>query len=524
MEFLMIPELNVMNPIIAMALNPIDISILVLYFIGVLIMGFYFATKSKTTEEYFVAGRSYKGWVLGISMLSTTISSITFLAFPAAAFALDWRLAVNYITWPIGMIFAVIFFIPFFRHGRATTAFDYLDDRFGPLACLYGVASFIILELMRLGMVLYLVGLAVSSLTGLPLNTVIIIVGLIIACYTVVGGFEGVIWTDVIQAFILWGGGIACIVLIVMDLPGGFFQIIDVGAANNKFYMGAMNFDLGKRTFWTMFILGVVASIGNFTTSQHVVQRYIAAESTREARKSAIIGALLSVPTWLAFFFIGTALWVYYHVNPNPAVASMEADKVFPYFIQHNFPVGITGIVLAGVFSAAMSSLDSSINALSTVTITNIVRRYLAPDRDEKYYLRWARIIGCICGGIMIAGAILFGMLPYQESVVNLQTIVFSVFGGAFISFFLLGFLTTKVHYAATMIALVTSIIVNLFLALNTLGWLPKVLQISVHAYWVSTIVNTCFIIVAYSVSLIWGKQKKDLDGLTVWTVEKTAS
>ncbi len=516
--------LNHFFPPFALALNPIDTGILILYFLGVLGMGFYFATKSKTTEEYFVAGRSYKGWVLGISMLSTTISSVTFLAFPAAAFALDWRLAVNYITWPVGMIFAVMFFIPFFRHGRATTAFDYLEDRFGPLACLYGVVSFIIMEVMRLGMVLYLVGLAVSSLTGFSLNAVIIVVGLIIAAYTVIGGFEGVIWTDVIQAFILWIGGFICIVIISLDLPNGFFQIFDVAAANNKFYMGSLSFNLGERTFWTMFILGVVSSIGNFTTSQHVVQRYIAAESTREARKSAIYGAFLSVPTWLTFFFIGTALWVYYHVLPDPKVAGMEADKVFPYFILHNFPVGITGIVLAGVFSAAMSSLDSSINALSTVTVTNLMRRYMAPGRDEKFYLKWAKLIGCICGALMIGGAILFGMLPYMESVVNLQTIIFSIFGGAFISFFMLGFLTTRVHYAATMIALAVSIIVNVFLALNSLGWLPESLQISLHAYWVSVVVNACFVVVAYTVSLIWRKQEKKLDGLTVWTVEQKDS
>ncbi len=517
----MVSMLSNLNLPMAVIMHPVDISILVLYFIGVLGMGFYFATKSKTTEEYFVAGRSYKGWVLGISMLSTTISSVTFLAFPAAAFALDWRMAVNYITWPVGMVLAVVFFIPFFRHGKATTAFEYLEDRFGPLACLYGVVSFIVLEVMRLGMVLYLVGLAVSSLTGLSLNLVIVVVGLIIAAYTVIGGFEGVIWTDVVQAFILWIGGFTCILIIVFDLPGGLSQILNVASENGKFYMGSMQFNLGERTFWTMLILGIVSSVGNFTTSQHVVQRYIAAESTREARKSAIYGAFLSVPTWLTFFFIGTALWVYYHVNPNPAVAQMEADKVFPYFILHNFPVGLTGIVLAGVFSAAMSSLDSSINALSTVTITNIVRRYVAPGRDEKYYLRLAHIIGCVCGALMIGGAILFGMLPYMESVVNLQTIIFSIFGGAFISFFLLGFLTTRVHYAATLIALGVSILINIYLALNSLGWLPDALKISMHAYWVSVVVNACFMVVAYSVSLIWGKQQKNLDGLTVWTVGK---
>lgn len=505
---------------LAMTLNPIDASIVGLYFIGVLVLGFYFASRSKNTEQYFVASRSYSGWVLGISMLSTTISSITFLAFPAAAFALDWRMAVTYMVWPIGMFLAAAFFIPFFRHGRATTAFEYLDDRYGPIAALYGAISFIILELLRIGLILYLVGLAISSLTGVSIVPVIIIVGLIIACYTVVGGFEGVIWTDVIQAFVLWFGGILSIGLLIMKLPGGLGQIIEVGAENGKFYLGSMDFNLSERTFWTMAILGVVASIGNFSTSQHVIQRYIAAKSTREARKSAIIGAFLSVPTWLAFFFIGTALWVYYHVIPDPEVTAMAADQVFPHFILHNFPVGITGLVIAGVFSAAMSSLDSSINGLSTVVVTNIIKKYFAKEKDERFYLNWARIIGCISGAIMIIGALIFNMLPENESIVNMQTIMFALFGGAFLGFFLLGFLTKRVHYGATLVALVAAMLLNLYFVFNTLGWLPESMQMPVHAYWVSIFVNLFFILVAYGVSLVWRQQKKDLTGLTVWTTE----
>lgn len=275
------------------------------------------------------------------------------------------------------------------------------------------------------------------------------------------GGIEGVIWTDVVQTFLLWGGGVLCLVLVVTKLPGGFGQVFEVGAANGKFHMGDMEFDLARRTFWTMLMLGLWDSVGNFSTSQHVVQRYIAAKSTREARKGAIVGALLSVPTWLFFFFIGTALWVYCHVNPDPQVAGMEADRVFPYFILHNFPVGVTGVVVAAIISAAMSSLDSSINGLSTVTVTNIMRKHLAPGRDERLYLRCARVVGCACGVIMILGALFFRMLPNNESVVNLQYIIFALFGGCVTSFFLLGFLTTRVHYASTMIALATSIVLN---------------------------------------------------------------
>lgn len=503
-----------------MTLSPIDTSVVVLYFAAVLALGFYFASRSKNTEQYFVASRSYSGWVLGISMLSTTISSITFLAFPAATFALDWRMAVNYITWPIGMLLAISVFIPFFRHGRATTAFEYLDDRYGPIASLYGAISFVVLELLRIGLILYLVGMAVSSLTGFAIVPVILVVGMVIASYTVIGGFEGVIWTDVIQAFVLWLGGILSIGLIIMKLPGGLGQIIEVGAENGKFYLGSMDFNLNERTFWTMFILGVVASIGNFGTSQHVVQRYIAAKSTREARKSAIVGAVLSVPTWLAFFFIGTALWVYYHVYPDPKVAAMESDQVFPYFILHNFPVGLTGIVIAGVFSAAMSSLDSSINGLSTVIVTNLLKKYIAKGKDERFYLNWARIIGCISGAIMIGGALVFNLIPNNESVVNMQTIMFALFGGAFLGLFLVGFLTRRVHYAAILVALVAATLLNLYFVFNTLGWLPESMKIPVHSYWVSIFVNLFFVAVAYGLSLVWHRQGKDLTGLTVWTTE----
>lgn len=505
---------------LAMTLNPIDASVVVLYFVAILALGFFFASRSKNTEQYFVASRSYSGWVLGISMLSTTISSITFLAFPAATFALDWRMAVNYITWPIGALLAISVFIPFFRHGRATTAFEYLEDRYGAVASLYGAISFIVMELLRIGLILYLVALAVSSLTGFAIVPTIIVVGLVIACYTVVGGFEGVVWTDVIQAFVLWLGGILCIGLIIIKLPGGFRQIVEVGAENGKFYLGSMDFNLTERTFWTMFILGVVASIGNFGTSQHVVQRYIAAKSTREARKSAIVGACLSVPTWISFFFIGTALWVYYHVNPDPQVAAMEADKVFPYFILHHFPVGITGLVIAGVFSAAMSSLDSSINGLSTVIVTNIVKKYLAKGRDERFYLNCARMIGCICGAVMIIGALVFNLIPNNESVVNMQTIMFALFGGAFLGLFLVGFLTRRVHNAAVLVALVAATLLNLYFVFNTLGWLPESMQIPIHSYWVSIFVNLFFVIVAYGLSLVWNRQRKDLSGLTVWTTE----
>jgi SSS family solute:Na+ symporter len=505
---------------LAAAIHSLDITVVAIYMLGILGMGFFFARRNKNTDHYFVASRSVKGWVLGISMLSTTISSITFLAFPAAAFALDWRMVVNNLMWPVGMILAVIFFIPFFRRGKATTAFEYLDNRYGPLASLYGAITFIILEVLRMSVILYLVSLALSSMTGFPVVSVILVVGVVVGCYTVAGGIEAVIWTEVLQAFVLWGSGILCLILIVTKLSGGLGQVFEVGLANGKFHMGDMDFDLARRTFWTMIMLGLWDSVGNFTTSQHVVQRYIAAKSTREARKGAILAGFLCVPTWLFFFFIGTAMWVYYHVNPDVKVAGMQADRVLPYFMLTNFPVGCTGLVVAGIISAAMGALQASVNGQSTVTVTNIIRKHLIRGRDERFYLRCARVCSCVFGIIMILGALLFRMLPNHESVVNLQYIMSSLFGGCVTSFFLLGFLTKRVNYVASMISLLASIFLNTYLLFNSLGWLPESLQVTVHEYWVNMLVNFVFVVIAYILSAIVSRQRNDIRGLTVWTVD----
>ncbi len=498
-------------------LSILDLGIICLYFLGMIAIGIYFSRKSKSTEDYFVGGRSYPGWVLGLSMMSTTISSVTFLAFPAAAFALDWRMAVNYITWPIGMIIAILFFIPFVRGSGMTTIFDYLERRFGRLACLYGVVLFLLSEFIRLGIVLYIIGIAISSLLGFSLPWVIVVVGATIAAYTVIGGFEGVVWTDVVQAGVLWLGGFLCIGLVLAEL--GWHDAFATAWNNGKFSMGPMDFNLNERTFWTMMILGIVASVANFTTSQHVIQRYQAARDLREARRSAAVGALTSMPTWLLFFLIGTLLWSFYHLNPDPVLEGATAEEIFPHFIRTQFPTGVKGLVLAGIFAAAMSSLDSSINAISTVTVTNLLRRW-KPDHPEAYYLRMAHLVGIACGAWMIICALGFTRMHSQESVIDMQTTIFSLVGGAFLGIFLIGFLTTRVHYKAALVGIVVSFLANIYLGLGTLGALPKCLCLPVHSYWTSTFVNLIFCIVAYLYSLVRPQKTESLQGLTVWTTK----
>jgi len=459
-------------------------------------------------------------------MFATSISSVTFLAFPGAAFILDWRQVVQNLTLPLIAVLAILVFIPFFRRGRATSAYEYLEERFGPLLRLYGAINFILLQFVRLGTVLYLVSIPVQILTGTSIIWVIVIVGLVVAFYTILGGLEAVIWIDVIQAIVLIVGAILPLFFIVFQLPGGLAQIVQVGMEHHKFGVGPMSWDLAERTFPVMVLLGLLSWTTEYTTNQNVVQRYLAASSLREARKATVICAVMSLPIWVFFFFVGTSLFVYYGVFPDSGMdrilAEGRTDWIFPYFILTRVPQGIAGLVIAGLLAATMS-LDSSINSVATVTTVDIVKRHICPGRDDAFYLRMGKITSVGAAVAMIAGAIVIAHLP-KESMVDLNLkIIQVVFGGGLMGLFLLGFLTTRVNYVSASVALVLTLLLDIYLALCSFNQLPECISIRVHTYWIGVIANGFVIFVGYAMSFVVRGSRKPLGRLTIWTSKDRA-
>jgi len=499
-------------------IRTLDALAVVIYLLGMVAIGFYFARKNKTTDDYFVGNRSFSGWVLGLSMLGTIVSSATFLALPAAAYVLDWRqLAVNLVL-PVVAIVAVIVFIPFFRRGNLISAFEYLGHRYGTVPRLYGTLSFIVMQLIRMAQILFLVAIPIQFLTGAPIAWVIVGSGLFIAFYTIAGGIEAVVWTDVVQTLVLLAGGLLCFACVVVDLPGGVGQIVDVGAAQDKFSLGSFEWNLGERTFWTVIILGLINWLAIYSGDQNMVQRYAAARSTYEARKATILYSAIALPMWTMFFFVGTALFVYYQTFPDPAVVGMEADQVLPYFILTRIPAGLAGIVIAAVMAAAMSSLDSGINAISTVVVVDLMKPFLLRNRDDRYYLRAARVIASVVTALVVTGAIVFSRIE-KESMNDVSLIVTSVFGGCLMGLFLLGFFTRRVDGISATFALALAVGFNIYLGLGLLGRFPEGWTLGVHSYWVGALVNGTFIVSAYLISLLRRKPQPNLEGLTVWTM-----
>ena len=352
-----------------MQLHWLDITTLVAYLGLLLLMGLYFSRKNTNTEEYFVGGRSYSGWIIGLSMVGTAISSVTFLAFPADAFKTAWLRILPGFTLPIAIIISAYLFLPFFRRTKIISAYEYLENRFGPSVRTYGAVTFIVGQLVRISMILYLLSLLMQEITGLDPFVSILIAGVFVAIYTIMGGINAVIWTDVLQTIMLVFGGVVCLSVIVYALPGGLSQIFEIALRDGKMAFAewengsvlpvSWSFSLSEKTAMMMFFVGLTEWFQEYTANQNVIQRYAAAKNINEARKAMFV-SFINIPIWAFYFFLGTALYVFFQVFPVLEATEMlngvrKAEQVLPYFIINYLPPGIGGLVIAAAAAAAMS-------------------------------------------------------------------------------------------------------------------------------------------------------------------------
>ncbi|NLT61115.1 MAG: sodium/solute symporter, partial [Candidatus Hydrogenedentes bacterium] len=460
----------------------IDMLVLVIYFVAMAAMGPYFARKNKTTENYFLGGRSFPGWLIGLSMFATSISSITFVAYPADAYKTAYLRFLPCLMLPLGIFLASKIFLPFYRRAHITSAFEYLEVRFGSGTRAYAATAFVIGQVTRLGMILYLVSMLVQEMTGLNAYYSILLGGVITSFYTITGGIEAVIWTDFFQSFLLWFGGFAILVIIIMNVDGGLSTIISVAAADGKFMLGDLDtatgelvraprgFSLVDKTVLMMLLVGLTNWLTEYSSNQNVIQKYVATKDPKNATQAIWICCLCSVPTWAFFMFLGTALYVYFKLNPDPSALAMldgtaRADSIVPYFVIQKMPVGLSGLVIAGVLAAAMSSLSSSINAISAVTIVDIYKRHVAKDKSEQHYMRAARVVSLVASVLMLGFAIVL-LSATDKTLQDTATKLAAILGGGLLGLYFLGFLTRRGDGRAVGVAIVCTLAFSLWLAL----------------------------------------------------------
>ena len=533
-----------------------DLAVIIVYFGGITVAGIYFARRSKNTEDYFLGGRKFSGWVIGLSMVGTGISSISFMAYPADAYKTAWLRLMGAFTFPIGVLIASRWFLPFYRRGKITSAYEYLEKRFGPSARLYAAAVFLIGQVTRIGTVLFLLSLLIHELIGMDVYTAIVLSGVFVAFYTVAGGIEAVVWTDVAQTVVLVFGGLACLCYIVYRLPGGLGQIFEVAWADGKFRVAETMVNAGvpfagtetafdeilsfKETSWRpslwhktalmMLLLGLNNWLYEHCSSQPHIQRYCASKTAHEARKAMWVNCCSSVPIWTYFMFLGTAMYVFFKTFPDESAYQMlvgvngkEAEQILPYFVLQYLPAGFSGLVIAAVLAAAMSTIDSGINAIATIAVVDVYRRHLVQDREEGHYLRVARGVAIVASVLMILIALWFVGLP-RKTYQDIGIIMAALMAGGLLGVYMLGFFTPWGDGRAIVCAVVVTTVYTCWMGMQELGWIarPAWAWLRTDAYYTGLLANAIMFLTALAVGIVLHRKGRDLTNLTVWTQDKT--
>jgi SSS family solute:Na+ symporter len=517
-------------------LHTIDLIIVCLYMGAMVAMGFYFSRKNDDTEEYFLGGRRFSGWAIGLSMMGTAISSITFLGMPADAFKTNWIRYITYFGLPIAVIVAARYIVPIFRSGHITSVYEYLENRFGPSVRVYGSLSYILAQLIRVSMVLYLLALLMHEITGIDEVTCVVVTGIFVGLYTIVGGIDAVIWTDVFQTIILALGSLVGLFLIITALPGGVGQIFEVGMAHDKFSLGDFvdgkflppnwSFTLSEKTASMIFLAGVSFFFTEYLSSQHMVQRYCAAKTDAEAKKGLYVNLYIAFPVWTFYMLFGTALFVYFMQFPAPETTAMldgsaKPEGLVPYFILNHMPPGLAGLLLAAAMAAGMSSLDSSINAVSTVSTVDIYKRHLKKNLDDHHYLVFAKTVAAIVTALMIGGA--YALIEVQSKTLqDTAFILTSLVTGGMLGLFVLGLLTTRGDARAVWVGILFTVLFTLWTILQgRIEAFPEARKAPFDLYYTGMLGNLLMFIVGYGFASLLPGRERNLDNLTVWTMKQ---
>jgi solute:Na+ symporter, SSS family len=432
-------------------IRPLDLVVILIYFVAVALIGLRFARRQTTTEAYFVARRAIPAWAMGLSIFATIISSITFIAYPGAAFKGDWNQLVPGFMAVGVLLVAGTTLVAFFRHAVGMSAYEYFEKRFGYGARAYSALAFTAGHFSKMGFVLFTITTAICGMTGWDKNHVIIGVGFVTVAYTLIGGLEAVIWTEVLQGIVKLTGVLVVIGVLFSIMPGGPGAAFHLAAEKHKFSLGSFDFDLtANGNFWVMLLYGGFWYLQKYAADQTLVQRYLVAKTDRAALRGVALGALLCVPAWTAFMLVGTLLWAYYQLSSEALPAHLIAangqvigDEVFPYFLTTKIPAGLGGIFMAALFSAAMSSMSSDLNCLSAVAVEDYYRK-LRPHSTDRQQLFIGKIIVAVCGTIAVGVAVFIA--NKGQSALGLYYAATAIVSAGLAGMFLLAFFSRRAN------------------------------------------------------------------------------
>ncbi|MCA9248188.1 MAG: sodium/solute symporter [Planctomycetales bacterium] len=488
----------------------IDYAVLAVYLASMVGVGVYFSSKNKNTDDYFRGGSQVVWWAAGCSIFATMLSSITFMAIPAKAYAQNLVYLVGNMMIVAVAPIAVYLALPFYRRVDAASAYEYLGKRFNHSVRLFASGSFSVFHLFRMGIVMSLAGLALATVTPLTPSQCVLLMGVLSILYCTMGGVEAVIWTDTLQTVVLLGGALVCLFLMIAGTEGGLAGAYQMAADHGKLNLWNLHWDAtsANLAIWVVVLGGIGQNISSYTGDQAVVQRYMTTPDERRAAGSIWFAAILAVPASLIFFGMGTALFAFYKSNPQHLDPTYTTDQILPLFIAQELPVGIAGLIVAGIFAAAQSTISTSMNSMATAVVTDFLRPARQGEPASTNFLRIARVLTFAFGVAGTALGLLF-VSPDIKSLFDQFIKVVGLFMGVLGGLFALGALTRRASGAGALIGVVGGAAIMFALPYFT----------AINGYLYAAIgVSTCFLL-GYLASLALPARGRDLTGLTIHDV-----
>ena len=468
-----------------MSFAPLDLVVLVAYLVGVTAWGAWLGRDQKGGTDYFLGSRSLPWMAVMLSVVATETSTLTFLSIPGVAYTgslVFLQLTIGYL---LGRILVSLVFLPAYYAGSLTTAYALLEKRFGLATRRFTSAIFMVTRLLADSVRLFATAIPLALITGWPYGASIAVIGVLTVIYTYFGGIKAVVWVDALQMGLYLVGAVIAMVAIQVLVPGGWGEVLASGRAAGKFQVVDLSFDLSVTyTLWAGVLGGAIFTMASHGTDQLIVQRLLTCREPRAAQKALVGSGAAVVLQFALFLLVGLGLWAFYGGRDFPV-----SDEIFALFIVEQLPPGITGLLIAGVFAAAMSSLSSSINALASATAYDYWAPLVGAREDEERILRAGRVFTLVWAGLLIGGAILFIPLSQGTSAVEVALGIASLVYGGLLGAFALGVLTTRPGGGAAMVGIAVGI-GTVTLVRDQIAWPWYVLLGSVITLLVGTLVG----------------------------------
>jgi SSS family solute:Na+ symporter len=433
-------------------LSSIDTVIVVVYLAGITLAGIMIGRTQRTSQDYFLGGRKLAWWAVGFSIVATETSTITFISVPGLGYNSTMQFMQVVFGYFIGRLIVSAVFIPAYYRGALETAYDFLGKRFGPALRKFSSSVFLITRVLASGVRLFSAAIPVHFITNYDYITSILIIGILTLIYTYFGGLKAVVTMDVVQMCIYLVGAMAAMIIILNRLPEGWNDVVRMATADgvNKFQIFNISSGQSLKDFFSNpytlaggVIGGIFLSMGSHGTDQLLVQRLLSCKTCKDSQRALLLDATLIVVQFAFFLVLGLCLFAFYKGIPVVQLGLKSSDEIFPKFIKENLPIGLTGLVVAGVLASAMGSLSSAISSLASSAFLDLVRK---PIREKLQALNqeifWSRIMTFIWGILLIGVAMLF--ISTSQTVIEMGLQIMSLTYGGLLGIFFLGLLSRK--------------------------------------------------------------------------------